>query len=384
MSTAVAQAEQKATVPLVDLKASYARHREAVDAAMRGVIENTRFIQGKEVAEFEAAFARFSRTEEAVGVASGTAALHLTLYALGVGPGDAVAVPSHTFIATAEPISWLGATPRFVEIDPATGGMDPVALKAVAGEVKAIMPVHIHGQPVDLEAIATVAADAGVPLVEDAAQAHGADYTRADGAVVRAGGYGVAGCFSFYPGKNLGAFGDAGAITTNDAELAARLRMLRDHGRTTKYEHQIVGYAERLDTLQAAVLGVKLSTLEADNERRRELAAAYRDGLAGVGDLTAVAEAPGRRGVYHHFVVRTAHRDALLRHLKEAGIGAGIHYPVPLHLQPAYASLGFRRGDLPATEAFADECVSLPIYPELTAEQLDRVVTAVKAYFERA
>jgi dTDP-4-amino-4,6-dideoxygalactose transaminase len=372
------------TVPLVDLKASYARHREAIDAAMREVIENTRFIQGREVAEFEAAFARFSRTEHAVGVASGTAALHLTLYALGVGPGDAVAVPSHTFIATAEPVSWLGATPRFVEIDPATGGMDPVALKAVAGEVKAIMPVHIHGQPVDLEAIAAVATEAGVPLVEDAAQAHGADYTRADGTVVRAGGYGIAGCFSFYPGKNLGAFGDAGAITTNDAEFAARLRMLRDHGRTTKYEHQIVGYAERLDTLQAAILGVKLSTLEADNERRRELAAAYRDGLAGVGDLTIVAESPGRRGVYHHFVVRSAHRDALLKHLKEAGIGAGIHYPVPLHLQPAYASLGYRRGDLPATEAFADECVSLPIYPELTAEQLDRVVTAVKEYFDRA
>jgi dTDP-4-amino-4,6-dideoxygalactose transaminase len=371
------------TVPLVDLKASYARHREAIDAAMREVIENTRFIQGKEVSEFEAAFARFSRTEHAIGVASGTAALHLTLYALGVGPGDAVAVPSHTFIATAEPVSWLGATPRFVEIDPATGGMDPVALKAVAGEVKAIMPVHIHGQPVDLEAIAAIAADAGVPLVEDAAQAHGADYTRADGTVVRAGGYGIAGCFSFYPGKNLGAFGDAGAITTNDAEFAARLRMLRDHGRTTKYEHEIVGYAERLDTLQAAVLGVKLSTLDADNERRRELAAAYRDGLAGVGDLTTVAEAPGRRGVYHHFVVRTAHRDALLKHLKDAGIGAGVHYPVPLHLQPAYASLGHRRGDLPATEAFADECVSLPIYPELTAEQLDRVVTAVKEYFDR-
>jgi dTDP-4-amino-4,6-dideoxygalactose transaminase len=372
------------TVPLVDLKASYARHREAIDAAMRDVVENTRFIQGKEVAEFEVAFARFCRTEHAIGVASGTAALHLTLYALGVGPGDAVAVPSHTFIATAEPITWLGATPRFVEIDPATGGMDPAALKAVAGEVKAIMPVHIHGQPVDLDGIAAVAADAAVPLIEDAAQAHGADYTRGDGAVVRAGGYGVAGCFSFYPGKNLGAFGDAGAITTNDEQLATRLRMLRDHGRSTKYEHQFVGYAERLDTLQAAVLGAKLCTLDADNERRRELAAAYREGLAGVGDLTLVAEAPGRRGVFHHFVVRSAHREALLAHLKAAGVGAGVHYPVPLHLQPAYAGLGYRRGDLPATEAFAGECLSLPIYPELTAEQLDRVVAAVKGYFERA
>ncbi len=372
------------TVPLVDLSASYARHREAIDAAMREVIENNRFIQGKEVAEFEAAFAEFCRTEHAIGVASGTAALHLVLYALGVRPGDAVAVPSHTFIATAEPITWLGARPRFVEIDPATGGMDPAALKAVATEVKVIMPVHIHGQPVDLEAIAAVAAEAGVPLVEDAAQAHGADYTRADGVTVRAGGYGVAGCFSFYPGKNLGAFGDAGAITTNDGDFAARLRMLRDHGRTTKYEHSIVGFAERLDTLQAAVLGAKLPSMDADNQRRRELAAEYRRRLAGVGDLTMVAEAPGRRGVYHHFVVRTAHREALLKHLKAAGVGAGVHYPIPVHLQPAYADLGHRRGDLPATEAFADECLSLPIYAELTEAQLDQVVTAVKAYFELA
>jgi dTDP-4-amino-4,6-dideoxygalactose transaminase len=372
------------SVPLVDLKASYARHREAIDAAMREVIENTRFIQGKEVAEFEAAFAAFCGTRHAVGVASGTAAVHLTLYALGVGPGDAVAVPSHTFIATAEPITWLGATPRFVDIDPATAGMDPAALKAVAGEVKAIMPVHIHGQPVDLEAIAAVAADAGVPLVEDAAQAHGADYTRGDGALVRAGGYGIAGCFSFYPGKNLGAFGDAGAITSNDEQFAARVRMLRDHGRTSKYEHQVVGFAERMDTLHAAVLRAKLSTLDADNQRRRELAAAYRDRLAGVGDLTMVAEAPGRRGVYHHFVVRTAHREALLSHLKSAGVGAGVHYPIPVHLQPAYAGLGYRRGDLPATEAFADECLSLPIYPELTADQMDRVVTGVEEYFARA
>jgi dTDP-4-amino-4,6-dideoxygalactose transaminase len=372
------------TVPLVDLKASHARHREAIDAAMREVIENTRFIQGKEVREFEAEFARFSGTEHAIGVASGTAALHLVLYALGVGPGDEVAVPSHTFIATTEPVSWLGATPRFVEIEPETGCMDPAALKDVADEVKAIMPVHIHGQPVDLAPIAEIAVQAGVPLVEDAAQAHGAEYTRGDGTVVRAGGYGLAGCFSFYPGKNLGAYGDAGAITTNDGELATRLRMLRDHGRTSKYTHEFVGYAERLDTLQAAVLGAKLPTLDADNQRRRELAAAYRRALTGVGDLTLVAEAPGRRGVYHHFVVRTAHREALLAHLKAAGVGAGVHYPVPVHLQPAYEHLGYQRGDLPATEAYADECLSLPIYPELTEEQLDHVVTAVQAYFERA
>lgn len=396
------------TVPLVDLKASCARHRDAIDAAMRAVIDNTRFIQGQEVAEFETAFARFCGTEYAVGVGSGTAALHLVLHALNLGPGDAVAVPSHTFIATAEPITWLGATPRFVEIDPDTGAMDPAALRAVLdgrpetapgaghpgagaghpgrargqlGEVKAIMPVHIHGQPVDLAAISAIAAEAGVPVIEDAAQAHGAEYTNPDGTVVRAGGYGRAGCFSFYPGKNLGAFGDAGAVTTNDGEFASQVRMLRDHGRITKYEHQMVGYAHRLDTLQAAVLKAKLPALDADNQRRRELAAAYRQALTGVGDLRMLADPPDRRGVYHHFVVRTAHRDALRKHLNTAGVGAGVHYPVPVHLQPAYAQLGYCRGDLPATEAFADECLSLPIYAELTDEQLARVVAEVRAYF---
>jgi dTDP-4-amino-4,6-dideoxygalactose transaminase len=372
----------RSKIPLVDLKASYARHRQAIDAAMAEVIENTRFIQGKELADFEAAFARFCGTQYAIGVGSGTAALHLVLAALGVGPGDEVAVPSHTFIATTEPVTWLGATPRFVEIDPATGGMDPEALRAVIGEVKVVMPVHIHGQPVDLAAIGEIAAEAGVPLIEDAAQAHGAEITSPDGTQVRIGGYGLAGCFSFYPGKNLGAFGDAGAVTTNDEQFAAQVRMLRDHGRTTKYEHVIVGYAHRMDTLQAAVLGAKLTTLDADNARRRELAAAYTRALAGVGDLTVLAQAPGRVGVFHHFVVRTAHREPLLKHLGAHGVGAGVHYPIPVHLQPAYADLGYSRGDLPATEAFADECLSLPIYPELTVDQLQRVVAEVKAYFD--
>lgn len=372
-----------ARIPLVDLKASYARHRAGIDAAMAEVIENTRFIQGRELAEFEASFAAFCGTRHAIGVGSGTAALHLVLHALGVGPGDAVAVPSHTFIATAEPITWLGATPRFVEIDPETGGMDTAALKSVIGDVKVVMPVHIHGQPVDLAGIAALAADAGVPLVEDAAQAHGAEYTLGTGETVRAGGYSVAGCFSFYPGKNLGAFGDAGAVTTDDDDFAAQVRMLRDHGRTTKYEHEIIGFAHRMDTLQAAVLGVKLSTLDADNDRRRDLAAAYTRQLAGVGDLAPLSEAPGRRGVFHHYVVRTAHRDELLAHLHAAGIGAGIHYPLPLHLQPAYASLGVRRGDLPETEAFAAQCLSLPIYPELTTAQQERVVAEVEAFFAR-
>jgi dTDP-4-amino-4,6-dideoxygalactose transaminase len=371
-------------IPLVDLKASYARHKDAIDAAMREVIVNTRFIQGQEIVDFEAAYSTFAGVRHTIGVGSGTAALHLALAALGVGPGDEVVVPAHTFIATAEPVNWLGATPRFVDIEPETGGLDPAALKSALGRAKAILPVHIHGRPVDLEAICAIADDAGVPVVEDAAQAQGAEIVKTDGTVVRAGGYTVAGCFSFFPGKNLGAFGDAGALTTNDDDFADRVRMLRDHGRTTKYEHVEVGYAHRLDTLQAAVLLAKLSTLDADNQRRRDLATVYTGGLTGAGDLRLPPDTPNQITVVHHYVVRTAHRDALLAHLLDAGIAAGIHYPIPLHLQPAYAPLGHRPGDFPVAEAYARECLSLPIYPELTDDQVGRVVAAVRGYFELA
>jgi dTDP-4-amino-4,6-dideoxygalactose transaminase len=371
-------------IPLVDLKAAYHRHQTAIDAAMRDVIENTRFIQGKEVKDFEAAYSEFSGVRHTVGVGSGTAALHLALAALGVGPGDEVVAPAHTFIATVEPVSWLGATPRFVDIDPETGGMDPALLKPALGRAKAVLPVHIHGRPVDMEAITAIADEAGVPVIEDAAQSQGADIIKADGTVVRAGGYGLAGCFSFFPGKNLGAFGDAGALTTNDDDFAAMVRMLRDHGRTSKYEHLEVGYAHRLDTLQAAVLLAKLSTLDEDNRCRRELAALYSAQLAGVGDLRLPPETPGQVTVVHHYVVRTPHRDALLAHLKENGIEGGIHYPIPLHLQPAYAALGHQMGDFPVTEAYARECLSLPIYPEMTEEQVGRVVAEVRAYFGHA
>lgn len=371
-------------IPLVDLKAAYARQKDAIDAAMRAVIDNTRFIQGAEVKEFDAAFADFCGTKHSIGVGSGTAALHLSLAALGIGPGDEVAVPVHTFIATAEPVSWLGATPRFVDIDPETGNMDPAELKHVIEGVSAVLPVHIHGRPVDMEAIAAVAAAADVPVIEDAAQAQGARIVKTDGTVVRAGGFAVTGCFSFFPGKNLGAFGDAGSITTNDDDFAAKVRMLRDHGRTTKYEHTVIGYAHRLDTLQAAVLNVKLSELDAGNQRRRELAADYSARLRGIGDLRLPPVTPNQVSVVHHYVVRTHHRDALLDHLKANDVEAGIHYPIPLHLQPAYAFLGHKAGDFPVGEAYARECLSLPIYPELTTEQLERVVSAIGEYFEKA
>jgi dTDP-4-amino-4,6-dideoxygalactose transaminase len=368
-------------IPLVDLKAAYARQKAEIDAAIQDVIDNTRFIQGQEVREFEAAYAEFCSTKHAVGVGSGTAALHLSLAALGIGPGDEVAVPVHTFIATAEPVSWLGAKPRFVDVDPETGAMDPSELKHVIDGVSAVLPVHIHGRPVDMESISAVAASAGIPVVEDAAQSQGAEIVKTDGTLVRAGGYGIAGCFSFFPGKNLGAFGDAGAITTNDDEFAAQVRRLRDHGRVTKYEHIEIGYAHRLDTLQAAILKVKLAILDEGNRARRELEAAYSERLRGVGDLRLPPVTPGQISVVHHYVVRTHQRDALMKHLKEQGIEAGIHYPIPLHLQPAYAFLGHKKGDFPVGEAYADECLSLPIYPELTIEQLERVTDAVRGFF---
>ncbi len=368
-------------IPLVDLKAAYYRHKDAIDAAMRDVIENTRFIQGREVEEHERAFAAFVGSAHCLGTGSGTASINLVLAALNIGPGAEVAVPAHTFIATAEPVTWRGARPRFIDVDPQTGCMDPDALKANVDSVAAIMPVHLYGRPADLEPIGAVAAAAGVPLVEDAAQAHGADYTKSDGTVVRTGTYGLAGCFSYYPGKNLGAFGDAGSITTDDAELYESMRLLRDHGSIKKYDHRVVGFADRIDTLQAAVLTVKLASLAEGNERRRALAASYNEKLAGVGDLALPPETPNRRSVYHLYVVRTKQREALLAHLNARGIGAGIHYPVAVHLQPAYAFLGHKHGEFPQAEAWADECLSLPIYPELTEAQQDRVVAEVKSFF---
>jgi dTDP-4-amino-4,6-dideoxygalactose transaminase len=370
-----------APIPLVDLKAAYRRQQDAIDAAMRDVVENTRFIQGREVAELEQAFASFIHNTYALGTGSGTASIHLVLAALGIGPGDEVAVPAHTFIASAEPVSWRGARPRFIDVDAETGCLDPDALKASIDRVAAVLPVHLYGRPADLEPLGAVAAAAGVPLVEDAAQSHGADYTRADGTVVRTGSFGVAGCFSFYPGKNLGAFGDAGAITTDDADLYEKIRLLRDHGSVKKYHHEMVGFADRLDTLQAAVLAVKLTTLAEGNERRRALAAGYSDKLAGLGDLVLIPESAHRRSVFHLYVVRSKRRDALLAHLNDRGIGAAIHYPVALHLQPAYADLGHRRGEFPQAEAWADECLSLPIYPELTVAQQDRVVAEIASFF---
>ncbi len=360
-------------IPLVDLKAQYASIKPEVDAAIKRVVDNTSFILGKEVTEFEQAFARYVGAKGAVGVASGTSALQLSLLACGVGPGDEVITTAHTFIATSEAISQTGARPVFVDIDPQTYNLDPSRVEAaITPRTKAILPVHLYGQPADLGALMEIAERHHLYLIEDAAQAHGAEYKGQ-----RCGSIGHLACFSFYPGKNLGAYGDAGGVTGNDEALLTRVRKLRDHGRLTKYEHDEIGFGERIDALHAAILSAKLPHLEAWTEARRSHARFYNELLAG-SDLVMPIESPEVRHVYHLYVIRTQRRGAVLDHLKQKGIGAGIHYPVPLHRQPAYLKQGYGDISLPITEQVAQEIVSLPMYPELTAEQLTYVAEAVK------
>jgi dTDP-4-amino-4,6-dideoxygalactose transaminase len=361
-------------VPFVDLHAQSAEVRTAIDAAIAGVLDSTTFILGPEVAAFESEFATFVGAKGAIGVASGTAALELALRACDIGPGDEVITSAHTFIATAEAISHTGARPVFVDIDPATYAIDPTMVEAaITARTRAIVPVHLYGQPADMGALAQIAQRHGLRLIEDAAQAHGADVGG-----VRCGALGDLACFSFYPAKNLGAYGDAGAVTGNDPDLLARVGKLRDHGRTTKYEHDEVGFGERLDALQAAILRVKLRHLERWTELRREHARRYAELLAGT-TVAKPEEASGRRHVYHLYVVRSPRRDALLAHLREQGIGAGVHYPIPLHRQRAYLAQGYSDVVLPETERAAAEVLSLPMYPELTDSQLRAVADVVRS-----
>ena len=370
-------------VPLVDVPAAYLAQKAELDEAIARVVGSGGFIGGREVEAFERALAAFCDVPFAVVVASGTAALHLGLAALGVGPGDEVVTVAHTFAATAEAIEHAGGRPRFVDVEESTGGMDPKSLAAELdrlGGAAAVVPVHLYGLPVDL-AIGELAAQAGAPVLEDAAQAHGATVAMPGETPRRAGSLGLLAAFSFYPGKNLGAFGDAGAVTTADEAVAERVARLRDPGRSGKYEHAEVGWGERLDALQAAVLAVKLNRLEAGNASRRRLAARYDEALRGVGDLALPVEPEGRRGSWHLYVVRTGQRDALLGHCRAAGVQASVHYPLPLHLQPAFRHLGYAPGDLPVTEAWARECLSLPLYPELPAAWQDRAIAAVRKFF---
>lgn len=363
---------QSDSIPLVDLHAQYLSIQPAIDAAIQEIISTSSFVMGPAVREFEAAFAQFCHVAHCIGVSNGTAALELALRALEIGPGDEVITASHTFIATAEAISNVGAKPVFVEIQPDTYNLDPAAVAAaITPATRAIVPVHIYGQPADMSAIMALAAEYQLAVVEDAAQAHGATWQGKP-----TGGLGTIACFSFYPGKNLGAYGDAGAVTTDDPTLAERVRLLRNHGRRSKYVHDVIGTNERIDTLQAAILAAKLPHLAAWTSKRQALAAHYNTLLAD-SDLVLPVVAAEATAAWHLYVIRTAQRDELLNHLQAHGVGAGIHYPVPLHLQPAYAHLGYQQGDLPITEEVANSCLSLPLYPELTTAQQTRIADLI-------
>jgi dTDP-4-amino-4,6-dideoxygalactose transaminase len=367
----------KAHIPLVDLKAQYQSIRPLVDAAIRRVIERSTFILGPEAAQFEQAFAQYVGAKRAVGVASGTAALQLALLACGIGQGDEVLTTAFTFVATAETVSHTGAKPVFVDIDPRTYNLDPNRVEAaLTPRTRAIVPVHLYGQPAEMDSLLDIARRHDLWLIEDAAQAHGAAYQGR-----RCGSIGHLACFSFYPAKNLGAYGDGGAVTGNDDNLLATVCKLRDHGRTSKYQHDELGYGERLDALQAAVLGVKLPYLDEWNEARRRIAKLYTKLLEGSEVVTPI-EAPDIHHVYHLFVVRTSRRDALVAHLQAHGIDVGIHYPLPLHRQPVYLKLGYGDVLLPEAERAASEVLSLPMYPELTMEQVGYVVERVKEFFQ--
>jgi dTDP-4-amino-4,6-dideoxygalactose transaminase len=361
-------------IPLVDLKAQYAALKPEIDAALQRVLDSAAFILGREVEEFERAFAAYCGTGHAIGVASGTAALHLALLACGLEPGHEVITTPFTFIATAEAIYHTGARPVFVDIDPRTYNLDPALVEAAIGpRTRAIVPVHLYGRPAGMDGLLEVARRHGLRVIEDAAQAHGARYRGR-----RVGTLGDAACFSFYPGKNLGAYGDGGMVTTNDPEIAGRLRMLRDHGRTDKYAHRIIGYGERLDALQAAILQVKLGHLDAWNAERRRAAQRYRSLLAG-SPVVLPLDAGDAESAYHLFVIRVYERDRVLKDLKAGGVGAGIHYPIPLHLQEACAHLGYRPGSFPHAELAANEVLSLPLYPEISQSQQEEVAAVVRA-----
>jgi len=360
-------------IPLVDLKAQYLSIKDEIDAAMAGVIRTCRFVGGKEVEAFEGEFAAFCDVKYAIGVGNGTDALQLALLACGVERGAEVITVAHTFTATAEAVVNVGARPVFVDVDETyTMDMNQVADRITA-RTRAIMPVHLYGQSADMDPLISLAEKHGLIVIEDAAQAHGARYRGR-----RFGSLGHLACFSFYPGKNLGAYGDAGAVITDDPELAQCIRMFHDHGRTGKYMHQQVGFNSRLDALQAAILRVKLSHLDRWNECRRKHAVLYDQLLADVPGVVTPYVAPNVEHVYHLYVIQVPNRDEVQAALKAAGVETGIHYPIPLHEQPAYAHLGYKPEDLPVTHALAPRILSLPMYPELTDEQIHSVVDVLK------
>src|SRR6266513_1043018 len=363
----------KMKVPFLDLKAHHAPFIEKFDLAIHEVIESSAFAGGPFVEKFEEEFAASCGSSDAIAVGNGTDALWLALLALGIGEGDEVITVPNTFIATAEAITYCNARPVFVDVDKDTFTMNPVELeKSLTERTKAIIPVHLFGQPADMDPILDFARANGLFVIEDAAQAHGPEYKSR-----KAGTMGDAGCFSFYPGKNLGAFVEAGAVVTNDPELREKIQVLRDHGQTRKYYHTLVGWNCRMDGIQAAVLSIKLRHLEEANLRRREHALQYNQAFAGVDEVATPFEANYARHVYHVYAIRVQERDEVRRRLEENEIGCAVHYPIPIHLQEACRSLGYTWGAFPIAENLAEEFLSLPMFPELTEEQIEYVARCI-------
>ncbi|MBX4895196.1 DegT/DnrJ/EryC1/StrS family aminotransferase [Rhizobium bangladeshense] len=361
-------------IPFLDLRAQYQSIKSEIDAAVLGVLASGQYILGEEVLRLEQEFADYCNVKHAIAVNTGTSALHLSLLAAGVGPGDEVITVPFTFVATVSAICYTGATPVFVDVEPVTLTMDPAQLEAkITSRTKAIIPVHLYGQMADMDGIMAVADHHGIPVIEDACQAHGARYKGAS-----AGSIGASGCFSFYPGKNLGACGEGGIAVTNSDEQAKTMRMLRDWGQEQRYHHLLKGFNYRMDAIQGAILRVKLRHLEAWTEARRSHGRRYSSLLAGASHLRTPAEAAERRHVYHVYAIRSHDRDGLQRVLAAEGIPSGLHYPIPVHLQKAHADLGYQVGEFPVSEAAAREVLSLPIYPEMPVQHVDQVAAALE------
>jgi len=385
-------------IPFLDLVTPHRELEDELVEVFRKAVRSAAFVGGAEVEAFEQEFASYCGSKYCVGVANGTDAVRFALMAAGVGDGDSVVTVAHTFIATVEAISQAGAETEFVDIDPQTYCMSPVALDAYLGQcatdpttgrplgqrtgkpIRAVVPVHLYGQVADMDAISAIASKYDLLVIEDACQAHGAEYRTATGAWRRAGTFGKAGAFSFYPGKNLGACGEGGAVTTDDEQVARRIKMLREHGQARKYYHDLEGYNGRLDAIQAGFLRVKLRHLDAWNAQRRTAAQVYGELLSGLGSVSIPTESDHSRSVYHLYVIRSAERDALAEHLKAQGVSTGLHYPLPVHLQNCYQAWGYQPGSLPVTERAAREILSLPMFPGLTREQQTRVTASILAF----
>jgi dTDP-4-amino-4,6-dideoxygalactose transaminase len=374
----ITTAKEAPAVPYLDLPAQMRPLRKEIDEAIARTLDNCSFCLGPDVVQFEKDFAKFCHARHCIACNSGTSALHIAMLLAGVGPGDEVITTPSTFVATSWAISYVGAKPVYVDIDDGTFNLNPALVeKAVTPRTKAIMPVHLYGHPADLDPLLQISRKYNLPLVEDAAQAHGAKYK---GKVV--GTFGVLSGFSFYPGKNLGAYGEGGALVTNDDAMAVRARALREHGSRERYYHEEVGYNYRMEGMQGAVLGVKLKHLDHWTRERRRVAHRYHKLLAET-PLQLPIEAPYAESAYHLYVVRHPRRDELKKFLEANKIGCALHYPLPLHLQKCYASLGYKAGDFPVAEKAARECLSLPIYPELTEEQVRRVGEVIEEFFRR-